>query len=489
MRRIFAILALLSLLAANAREFRKITSRIDLRGQTLELPTGTVLSFVGGQYANGTLRGENLVIEADPVQIFDGVRLSGSVANDEVWAEWFGDFGDDASVAVNSALAAAPSALVKVGTGKIPLKAPIRLDRDGQRLKVYGELVLASDFPAVKLDARRLEVDLFSVIYNKGGRRGTAVAFPGGVEDSSVSLFRATNLNKAFDITPSGPVRNNRVSFQYLIADYGIYYDLYSAPKAPKVEGNTFYGGRFQGGIGVYVDDSRRRGARREIVNQCFESVGFESVRKSLRLRDFAFSTFRDCRMAENLLDDKYIDFEGVHDLYVSIKGGTILDCIRAGRDCRDVVVDAQFCDRGLNLYHNFNRVALLPSPNPADSLSLAAVTTSVQPTGAPGSRRFERDTSIPYSDLYAAATPSGTPLLTSLFTASVAANRTLTVDFRSSRGGLMEPLALKVELEPGARVVLRPTDNPQNDIIFSESATYLLIREPEYFNLRFVKL
>lgn len=68
----------------------KIRYDFDLNGATINLPANSVLQFVGGSIKNGTLNGNNTVIEADSnAVIFDSVVIEGTWNNDSVYDIWF----------------------------------------------------------------------------------------------------------------------------------------------------------------------------------------------------------------------------------------------------------------------------------------------------------------------------------------------------------------------------------------------------------------
>lgn len=65
----------------------------DLDGESVTVPAGCVLQFVGGSLQNGVLVFQNTCIKADAVQIFSDIDYSGKVLN-PINALWFGAIGD-----------------------------------------------------------------------------------------------------------------------------------------------------------------------------------------------------------------------------------------------------------------------------------------------------------------------------------------------------------------------------------------------------------
>lgn len=68
----------------------KIRYDFDLNGATINLPANSVLQFVGGSIKNGTLNGNNTVIEADSnAVIFDSVVIEGTWNVGHIYDSWF----------------------------------------------------------------------------------------------------------------------------------------------------------------------------------------------------------------------------------------------------------------------------------------------------------------------------------------------------------------------------------------------------------------
>lgn len=67
----------------------------DLNGETIEMQEGCTLKFCGGSLKNGQITGNNSVVEARCVQIFDvSFVINGSWNVEDVYPEWFGAKGD-----------------------------------------------------------------------------------------------------------------------------------------------------------------------------------------------------------------------------------------------------------------------------------------------------------------------------------------------------------------------------------------------------------
>lgn len=62
----------------------------DLNGETIKIPENTVLEFYGGSLCNGTLIGNNSIIQSSPITIFKhNLNIDGSWINNKTYCEWF----------------------------------------------------------------------------------------------------------------------------------------------------------------------------------------------------------------------------------------------------------------------------------------------------------------------------------------------------------------------------------------------------------------
>ena len=61
----------------------------DLNGDTLNIPFHSILKFEGGGLNNGTIVGDNSIINAKKTRIFTDVRVCGFWANANVYSDWF----------------------------------------------------------------------------------------------------------------------------------------------------------------------------------------------------------------------------------------------------------------------------------------------------------------------------------------------------------------------------------------------------------------
>ena len=69
----------------------EVADNFDLGGQTITLPENVTLIFSGGILANGTLTGNNTIIDSTSNnQIFDSIDLAGTLETEYLKPEWFG---------------------------------------------------------------------------------------------------------------------------------------------------------------------------------------------------------------------------------------------------------------------------------------------------------------------------------------------------------------------------------------------------------------
>ena len=135
----------------------------------VSLAPGSILKFEGGMISgSGTIKGSRLMIDAPKYQIFkENVSVSG-IANGEVSVHWWGAVGDGVTEdadAINRALKAAGTSWVVLDNLKYKIKAPITLNKEGQKLKCYGSISYDpfnpdSSCAAIDLRASNIKLDI-----------------------------------------------------------------------------------------------------------------------------------------------------------------------------------------------------------------------------------------------------------------------------------------------------------------------------------------
>lgn len=123
---------------------------INLKGETVTLPSGTVLNFVGGYIEQGEIKGKNIKISSQAYRIFEHVRFDASFDIDCVLPEWFGAKGDgvtDDTYAFEQALSTGQT--VQLGRHSYVVKHTLNVDISSQ--SIIGQdglstLVCSSDF-------------------------------------------------------------------------------------------------------------------------------------------------------------------------------------------------------------------------------------------------------------------------------------------------------------------------------------------------------
>lgn len=71
----------------------RIRQDVDLKGRKVNVPKNSVLRFAGGMISNGTIVGNDTVVEADTLQIFRDMSFEGTFSNKSVYSHWL-DFKD-----------------------------------------------------------------------------------------------------------------------------------------------------------------------------------------------------------------------------------------------------------------------------------------------------------------------------------------------------------------------------------------------------------
>lgn len=86
---------LTAIMLSEANTIYEVRYDFDLNGETIEMQEGCTLKFCGGSLKNGTLKGNNSIIDSRCVQIFnEAFVINGSWNVHEAYPEWFGAVGD-----------------------------------------------------------------------------------------------------------------------------------------------------------------------------------------------------------------------------------------------------------------------------------------------------------------------------------------------------------------------------------------------------------
>ncbi len=109
----------------------------NLGGETVTIPTNCVLKFDGGSLSNGELTGQDTIIDANLVKIFNAdVDISGTWNVLEAYPEWFGAVGDGETDDTNSVQSALDFSFLN---SKSSYKSTVTFT---QKYKVSSELIV-----------------------------------------------------------------------------------------------------------------------------------------------------------------------------------------------------------------------------------------------------------------------------------------------------------------------------------------------------------
>lgn len=75
----------------------------DLNSTSITIPSGCVLKFDGGEIQNGTLTGNGTTIDADPIEIFSSVDITGTWNVPVIQSRWFNGSAVENCLAMNNA--------------------------------------------------------------------------------------------------------------------------------------------------------------------------------------------------------------------------------------------------------------------------------------------------------------------------------------------------------------------------------------------------
>ena len=361
----------------------------------VSLAPGSILKFDGGMISgSGTIKGSRLMIDAPKYQIF-GEKVNfvkGAIANGEVSAHWWGAKGDGVNYdcgAINRALQNAGTSWVVLDNLKYKIKAPITLNKEGQKLKCYGNISYNpsnpdSSYAAIDLRASNIELDINKL---SGPDNGSGVLFSWNVFHGNINVNEIEKFKYGLNLTPVANVylenevfagvQYCKISWQTIKCNIGIYIDLWSDQNLDSctvwVNENQFNGGRLMCNNGIVVADKIKKlnlkSYTADLINgNVFNCIGFEGSSSSLItpiiLRHAWYNTFYDLRMSESLNNDvnvPLIKMTGCGYNTISIKSSIPYSRIEA-QNCNNIELQGSFTDSGIGFHKGYDRLYIISS-------------------------------------------------------------------------------------------------------------------------------
>ena len=180
----------------------------DLGGESVTIPENCVLKFVGGKITNGTLTGNNTIIAAAVVAIFDTISIAGTWQCKNIYSKWFSSDVIDNMFAMNNANIYTELFI----DGDYPLKT----QRTGYGLRgvpvVANSRVIISGTITKTSDSYTVN-SMFEVF-------GDNVTFEGGVIDGNKTAF-SDETEYGHGIYTEYPVKNLKVINCHIQNCYG----------------------------------------------------------------------------------------------------------------------------------------------------------------------------------------------------------------------------------------------------------------------------
>lgn len=364
------------------------------------LAAGSILKFEGGKIdGTGKILGTRLMIDAPKYKIFgDDINVSG-IANGEVSAHWWGAVGDGVTndyPAISKAIEASGTSWVVLENLRYLISETIVLGT-GQKLRCNGAISYQGEQVAIDLRSPNIEIDIYELRQNAGTGfnqealfKGSGILFSGNVYNSNINVDRILYFNKAFELAPSHlgkpaerykGIQYCKISWQYVVGEYGIYIDMVSGmlldgvARRTWVNENQFNGGRLLCRYGIYstpVSDIYRDYIG--LINgNVFNCIGFEgegNVKcKAITLYNAWHNNFNDLRLSEGYvpIGETWIELTQCGYLNFSFKSLLPYSSVKATK-CNHIKLDGAFCGEDTGYYKEFDRMYLLnedPMINP----------------------------------------------------------------------------------------------------------------------------
>ena len=376
--------------AVNGQAMYIITGECSLSSD-VTLAAGSILKFEGG-VINGTgkILGSRLMIDAPKYQIFgENVGFGkNAIGNGEVPAHWWGAKGDGVNYdcgAINRALRDAGSSWVVLDNLRYLTNETIVLG-EGQKLRCDGILSYRGNGVAIELTEKNVELDIRELRQNAGTGynqttpfKGSGVLLSGNVYNANINIDNILYFNRAFDLSPKlgkewyCGIQYCKISWQYVIGEYGIYIDIPSGAKTAKkgdrmwVNENQFNGGRLLCRYGIYSTpiDDKYKDIIGLINGNVFNSIGFEGEGnikcKAITLYNAWHNNFNDIRLSEGYvpIGQPWIDLTQCGYLNFSFKSQIPYSSVKATR-CNHIEMHANFTDNGLGYFAGYDRLYIL---------------------------------------------------------------------------------------------------------------------------------
>ncbi|MBO4379522.1 MAG: hypothetical protein J5784_00805 [Muribaculaceae bacterium] len=323
-----------------------VVSDIQLEGN-LTIAAGSILEFRNGaqiicteevydQNNNAIVNhfsvafNNNTIIASDYSVFIGYSSISGSLANAEINADWFGAATAGlCTKAVNTAIGLSlnqtvvmPSRVYTINSNDI---SPIILDKSGTSLVCNGQINCSSSSLDCMFDLRaeRINLLIHRIHRTNGQNDCSAVRISGNAYDCDIRADFITAFDKGLDFSPAfygdamnSGVQHCRFKWQIISCTYDIYFDF--CANANNVSSQTvqysvwftdnyFLGGRLHGVNALYMKPTPPvlpNNYHLYTPTDCvFENVGFEKEGQvSLDLHDCENFTFKNCRISTNEL-------------------------------------------------------------------------------------------------------------------------------------------------------------------------------------------
>ena len=371
-----------------------IKNVFNLNGATIEIPSNCTLSFEGGALSNGTVKGNQTFIKALRYQIFDiaagsQLILTGTFSNDYLSAHWFGAKGDgatDDAPAINYALNNSCMCTIQLDKLNYFIDSTIRFDIMGLSFKCLGTIsAVKKNIVMIDITTQNNIIDINELAYKWNSSyvyfSGTAILLSDNVYHCNINVNFITCFEKGLSFIPNrvdGETRDmgsqyNKFTFQIIEAKYCVYIDLWSGDDFGNclwMNENQFFGGRFIGKYGIYVERTSKRGTGEPkfdwINGNVFNSIGFEKIVTPVSMYHSTMNVFNDVRMSESITGKIWIDLLDCNNIKLNTK--SFLDCsrVKSVKSC-DIDISPMVSDAGL--IFGYTKMSLSTAGYPFNSL------------------------------------------------------------------------------------------------------------------------
>lgn len=440
-----------------------ISEDIDFGREEVKIGARSVLKFQGGSITAEKIVFHNNSISSPSYQIFKVNNWSGTLTNDVIPANWFGDVSNPRILGqlLTSTAAQARNSEVVLGPGQYTLAtgSGIQVKGQGVKLRLIGNIASLSSTPLLSVSGSYHNISAYQL--SSTSERATLISVEKSLSCSSINWYRmdcqTSSVSSGIAVLPGACSKFNKINFQTIKAAQDLVLDL---NKGGVSAFNVYRGGRLLGGRGIYAS----AGLNGIIESEKFDCFGFEGLNKaSIVFNRVKNSLVQNARMSESYRRDSIATLTSCNNIELDFKSGFNYPTIwsKGNLDCTINAWIMRGVDTAYDLYFNQTDISQYGQ----------YITNQITGLSITNSINVPVDATRPLSSLYTVNTGNGKVAMANCCNLTVSNGATLTLT--SQRRDFLPPLTIELHLSGNAKVVISTCTGAF--ITLTNSGTYQL--------------